>query len=135
MYVEPAPESSDSDDEGSLTLVMSEFKKQMEEIERASKAIDTQITNLYSRVKEESVDWMNEPLVPRPPLKAWLKAKGYPPHPTVEEFLDICYASAKTMDLESRVVCFHKDDAAALWNGQRRLTVFDIVGLIPTLFE
>ena len=125
---------SDSDDE-SVSSVMNELKAQMEKIEQASKCITSQVSNLYSRAKTETIDWLNEPLSPRPALKAWLKSRDLPMKPTVDEFLDICYSVAKSMDLESRVIIFHSADAAALWNGQRRLTVFDIVGLIPTLFE
>ena len=136
MFVEtpPSPES-DSDDSESLGDVMAEFKAQMEEIDRATKSISTQVTQLYARAKEETTDWLTEPLVPKPALKAWLKSRGLSSRISVEEFLDVCYSAAKTMDLESRVLTFSKADAAALWNGQRRLTVFDITALIPTLFE
>jgi hypothetical protein len=135
MFVEtPSPES-DSDDSESLGDVMAEFKAQMEEIDRATKSISTQVTQLYARAKEETTDWLTEPLVPKPALKAWLKSRGMSTRISVEEFLDVCYSAAKTMDLESRVLTFSKADAAALWNGQRRLTVFDITALIPTLFE
>jgi len=133
MFVE-TPES-DSDDSESLGDVMAEFKAQMEEIDRATKSISTQVIQLYARAKEETTDWLTEPLVPKPALKAWLKSRGLSSRISVEEFLDVCYSSAKTMDLESRVLTFSKADAAALWNGQRRLTVFDITALIPTLFE
>jgi hypothetical protein len=107
----------------------------MKEIEKASQLIDTQVTKLYSRAKEESADWLSESLRPKPALKAWLKSRGLPTNPTMEEFLDACYSAAKSMDLESRVITFHRADAAALWGGERRLTVFDLVGRIPTLFD
>jgi hypothetical protein len=126
---------SDSEDSESLGDVMSEFKAQMDEIDRTTKSIGTQITRLYARAKEETTDWLEEPLVPKPALKAWLKSRGLPSRISIEEFLDACYSAAKTMDLESRVLTFSKTDAAALWNGQRRLTVFDMISLIPTLFE
>lgn len=132
MFTEPEPES-DSDE--SITNVMDDFKKQMREIEMASKSIDAQVTQLYSRVKDESVDWLSESLTPKPALKAWLKSRGLPSRPNMDEFLDACYSVAKSMDLESRVIIFHAADAAALWGGQRRLTVFEMVALIPTLFE
>jgi len=136
MFVEtPQNPESDSDDSESLGDVMAEFKAQMEEIDRATKSISTQVTQLYARAKEETTDWLTEPLVPKPALKAWLKSRGLSTRISVEEFLDVCYSAAKTMDLESRVLTFSKADAAALWNGQRRLTVFDITALIPTLFE
>jgi hypothetical protein len=33
------------------------------------------------------------------------------------------------------MITFKKEDAAILWNGRRRLSVFDMVGLIPSLFK
>jgi hypothetical protein len=130
----PGYESARSDDDESLTTVMKEFKEQMDQIEKVSESISKQVTQLYARAKEETTDWLNEPLSPRPLLKEWLKERGLTIRPTMEEFLDACYASAKSMDLESRVLVFGKADAAALWNGQRRLTVFEIIGLLPGLF-
>jgi hypothetical protein len=134
MFTQPEPEDSSDSDE-SLSGVMDDFKKQMREIERASKSIDSQVTQLYTRAKEEAVDWLSESLTPKPALKAWLKSRGLPPRPNMDEFLDACYSAAKSMDLESRILIFHKADAVALWGGQRRLTVFEMVALIPTLFE
>ena len=130
----PGYESARSDDDESLTTVMKEFKEQMDQIETVSESIGKQVSHLYTRAKEETTDWLNEPLSPKPPLKEWLKERGLTIRPTMEEFLDACYASAKSMDLESRVLVFGKADAAALWNGQRRLTVFEIIGLLPGLF-
>ena len=130
----PGYESATSVDDESLTTVMKEFKEQMDQIEKVSESISKQVTQLYARAKEETTDWLNEPLSPRPLLKEWLKERGLTTRPTMEEFLDACYASAKSMDLESRVLVFGKADAAALWNGQRRLTVFEIIGLLPGLF-
>jgi predicted transcriptional regulator len=89
MFVEtPSPES-DSDDSESLGDVMAEFKAQMEEIDRATKSISTQVTQLYARAKEETTDWLTEPLVPKPALKAWLKSRGMSTRISVEEFLDV----------------------------------------------
>jgi len=140
MFVESLPKvdsesSSDSEDSDSLGNIMNDFKAQMEEIDRATKSISNQVINLYVRAKEETVDWLVEPLVPKPALKAWLKSRGLSPRISIEEFLDECYSAAKSMDLESRVLTFSKVDAVALWNGQQRLTVFDITNSIPTLFE
>jgi len=78
---------------------------------------------------------LDEPLIPKPRLREWLEANGHSNRISIDEFLDICYNTAKNMDLESRVLTFHTSDAVALWNGQRRLTVFDILAYIPTLFE
>ena len=131
MFVEP--ESESESDAESLSDVMSEFKDQMRQIEQAAQSIDAQVTSLYSRAKTEATDWLNEPLSPTPKLQAWLNGRTLPSNPTMEEFLDLCFEAATSMDLESRVLTFSKADAV-LWNGQRRLTIFDMIGLIPTLF-
>ena len=130
----PGYESATSDDDESLTAVMKEFKEQMDQIETVSESIGKQVSHLYTRAKEETTDWLNEPLSPKPPLKEWLRQRGLTTRPTMDDFLDACYAAAKSMDLESRVLVFGKTDAAALWNGQRRLTVFEIIALLPGLF-
>lgn len=135
MIVEPPGYESATSDEGdSLTSVMKGFREQMDQIEKVSESISKQVTQLYARAEEETTDWLNEPLSPRPPLKEWLRQRGLSTRPTMEDFLDACYAAAKSMDLESRVLVFGKADAAALWNGQRRLTVFEIIALLPGLF-
>ena len=127
--------SSESEGEDSLNAVMAEFKDSMAKIEAASNSINLQVTDLYARAKKESVDWLNEPLRPKPLVRAWLKERGLPTRISIDEFLEACYAAARTMDLESRMLTFGKTDAAALWGGQRRLSVFDIVARIPDLFE
>jgi len=113
---------------------MQEFKQQMAEIEASSGSLATQVTGLYARAKNASIDWLQEPLVPTPALRTWLKQHELPLNPTMDEFLDICFDTAKTMDLESRVLTFSRADAAVLWDGLRRPTVFDMIGLIPKLF-
>ena len=114
---------------------MDDVRTQMNEIERASQTITEQLSQLYSRAKEESTDWLTEPLIPKPALSAWLQERGLPNRISIDEFLNACYSSAKFMDLDSRVITFHKVDANAIWNGQRRMTVFDIISTIPRLFE
>jgi hypothetical protein len=130
-----ADSSSESSDDESLSLIVKDFAKNMENIEAVSKHIDSQILGLYARVKKESVDWLTESLKPTSNVKAWLRSRGLKTRPSIDEFLDACYDAAKTMDLNTRTLTFHKADAAILWNGQRVLTVFDIVARIPTLFE
>jgi len=127
--------SIESSDDMSITDVMDDVRTQMNEIERASQTITQQISQLYSRAKEETTDWLTEPLTAKPALSAWLHERGLPYRISIDDFLDACYKSAKFMDLESRVITFHKVDANALWNGQRRMTVFDLISMIPTLFE
>ena len=74
MFIES---QSDSDDSESLTDLMTTFKEQMKEIEEASKTIRTQVKDLYMRAKEETTDWLNEPLIPKPALKKWLQTCSY----------------------------------------------------------
>jgi hypothetical protein len=127
--------SSDSEDPESIFAVMKEFKEQMQQIDDVTKNIGAQVKRVYKRAKEETKDWLNEPLIPKPALQEWLKENELPLKPTVEEFLDACFSKAKSMDLESRTLVFRKPDAIALWDGQQRLTVFDIVTKLPSLFE
>jgi len=137
MFPEPSvADSSDSDDDGeSLKNLMSEFKKQMESLEQASEVITEQVTNLYARAKAETTDWLAEPLIPKPALKDWLVVHELPVRPTLEEFFEVCLDNAKSLDLESRMVVFHRDDAVALWRGKRRMTIFEVLALVPTLFH
>ena len=123
--------SMESDED--LSGIMAELKGQMEELHRASNEIHKDVVNLYRRAKQEDKD-LEAPLNPKPHVRDWLKKRGVTRHPTMSEFLDACYDAAMKIDLESRVITFHTEDAAILWNGQRRLTVFDMVSLLPGLF-
>jgi len=134
MFVEPTPDS-DSDDGESVSEVLNELKVQMAQIDNMAKSLDAHVTDLYKRAKVETVDWMKEPLKPRRHIQKWCALHGLSERPTIDEFTDACFAAAWATDLESRLLTFKKEDAAILWNGQRRITVFDMIRLIPTLFE
>ena len=121
--------SMESDEE--LSSIMAELKGQMEELHRASNEIHKDVVDLYKRAKQTDLE---ASLNPKPHVRDWLKKRGVTRHPTMSEFLDACYDAAKKIDLDSRVITFHAEDAAILWNGQRRLTVFDMVSLLPGLF-
>lgn len=124
------------DDGESLTDIMEDLKEQMTKIVEASTEVRGQVKSLFKRAKRELVEWMEEPMRPRTAaVKAWLAAHDLPPQPTLTEFLKACYAAATSLDLESRVITFNKKDAAALWDGEQRLTVFDLVARLPTVFE
>jgi len=138
MFISPTPLSSESDSESdgeSVSGVLQGLTEQMEKIDMMAKSLDTHVLALYQRAKVETVDWMKEPMKPRRHIQKWCALHGLPLRPTIDEFTDACLAAAWTTDLESRVLTFKKEDAATLWNGQRRLTVFDMIGRIPTLFE
>ena len=134
MIVNNAPPSSDSDDE-SVSDSLKELKENARQLDAVSKSLDVHIADLYHRIKLEDIDWMHEPMRPRPHIQKWCALHGLPVTPTIDEFTEKCFEAAKSMDLDSRVITFHKDDAAILWGGRRRLDVFDIVQRIPTLFE
>jgi hypothetical protein len=107
----------------------------MDQIDTITKSLDTHVLELYERAKIETVDWMKEPMKPRRHIQKWCALHELSSRPTIDEFTDACFKAAWSVDLESRVLTFKKEDAAILWNGQRRLTVFDMINLIPSLFE
>ena len=125
---------SDSDGE-SVTEVLKELTTQMEQIDTISKSLDSHVLALYQRAKVETVDWMKEPLLPRSHIQKWCALHGLSERPTIDEFTEACFAAAWSLDLESRMITFKKEDAAILWNGRRRLSVFDMISLIPSLFK
>lgn len=137
MIVAPPSQSdSESDTDGeSVSDVFKELKEQMAQIEQMAKALDTEVVSLYKRATAETVDWMNEPLQPRSHIVEWCADHGLPEKPTINEFTDACFAAAKSMDMESRIITFRSSDAAILWGGQRRVSVFEVVRRIPNLFE
>jgi len=136
MNTPPLESDSDPDSDGpSLSDVLSEFKQQMTQIESVTKNLDTHVIDLYRRAKYETVDWMQEPLKARAHIQKWCSLHGLPQNPTLDVFIDACFDAAVSIDLESRMITFKKDDAAILWNGRRRLSVFDIISAVPTLFE
>jgi hypothetical protein len=128
-------DDSSSDESESIVSAMAEFKEQMKKVDEITREVSTQVKRVCIRAKEETKDWLNEPLTPKPKLAAWLKENGLRARPTAEEFLDICFDKAKSLDLDSRIVTFRKSDAIALWDAQQQLTVFDIVSRFPSLFE
>ena len=130
----PSDSESDSATE-SIDTVLSELKAQMVQIETVSASLVTHVTGLFQRTKRETTDWMKEPLRPRAHIEAWCAEHGLPVTPTLDEFIDACFAAAKSMDLETRIATFKKEDADVLWKGRRRISVFEILSSIPTLFH
>lgn len=137
MFAEPKHDpSSESESDGeSVSDVLNELKMRMKEINNISKSIDSHIIDLYKRAKSETVDWMNEPLKPRSHIKKWCSLHGLSDNPTMDEFIEACLDAAWKTDLDSRMLTFKNEDAAILWNGTRRVTIFEIIRLVPTLFE
>ena len=125
---------SDSDQEG-LETILSDLRVQMEHIETNSNELTTHVVNLFQRAKRETVDWMQEPLRPKASIQAWCAEHGLSGAPTLQEFIDACFTAALFLDLETRIATFNKEDAEILWKGKRRITVFELISLVPTLFD
>jgi hypothetical protein len=124
---------SDSEDD-SIYDVMKDLKHQMQLIQEAAAAIDAQMIPLYERAKKETTAWMVEPLKPTPAVKAWCKAHSISETPTLDEFTDVCFRVAISLDYESRMATFRRADADALWQGQQRISIYDMIERIPALF-
>lgn len=125
--------SSDSDQEGAETI-LSDLKQQMATIEAVTEEVDRHLQSLFQRAKRETVEWMHEPLRPREHLRVWCVEHGLSDAPTLDEFIDTCFGAATFLDLETRVATFKKEDAEILWKGKRRISVFEIISSVPTLF-
>jgi hypothetical protein len=134
MMRQESDEDSVSDHE-SVDSIMDELKKQMMTIDSISTQIETHVTHLYCRSKVETTDWMHEPLRPKPHIAKWCGKHGLSYSPTLDEFTDACFKASKSIDLDTRTITFHKEDAAILWHGKRRITVFDMIAFVPSLFE
>jgi hypothetical protein len=124
---------SESDGETSEQL-LGAVKGGMTDIDALSRELETSITSLFYRVKCETTDWMTEPLNPRLAIGAWCAKHGLPANPSVDSFMDACFEVATSIDLETRMLTFSKEDAGILWSGRQRLSVFDIIASLPTLF-
>jgi hypothetical protein len=122
---------SDSDSEPTSDI-MSGLVEQMEELCHASEKIDGAILGLYARAKAETISWMHEPLKPTPIVAAWCK-KNRVEATTIDSISDAIFAVAQ-MDYESRMLTFRRQDADMLWKGQQRLSIYEVIARIPTLF-
>jgi len=127
----------DLDDTGeSLEAIIGELKAQMTTLDAACGEVRGQVKSLFRRARTEEVRWMDDPLVPRQGLKEWLERRGLKEDTlTLRAFLDAVFSAATSMDLETRVLTFAKKDANALWAGQTRLTIFDVIAALPQLFQ
>jgi hypothetical protein len=134
---EDSPPSLDLDDDSdteSVGDVMSGLITQMEQLVKASEKIDDAVLSLYQRAKAETVVWMQEPLRPNPAVKAWCYKHRLPETPTIDELSSAIFAAAQSLDYESRMLTFRKPDADMLWQGQQRLSIYEVIAKVPTLF-
>jgi hypothetical protein len=124
------------DTHAQLDTLMDQLKEQMAVIHRTSTHVRTQMKGLMKRAKKESIQWMDEPLQPKTAaVRSWVRKHGLPARPTLQEFLDASFASAESLDLETRMLTFSKADANSLWGGAQRLSVFDLLTRLPAVFE
>jgi hypothetical protein len=128
----------DSSDEEQRAAALHEtidtFKHQMHQIYMASKAAEEQVGRLALKAKEEAADVQVQPLRPRAATSAWLAERGAKADPSLADFMELCLDAAESQDLETRTITFSADDAAVLTGGQRRVTVFELLRLVPRLF-
>ena len=127
------PDESESEDE-SVGEVMSELVSQMQKICEASSAIDSKIIDLYARAKSETTVWMHEPLKPIASVRAWCAKHRLSERPTIDELSTAIFTAAQSLDYESRILTFRREDANALWGGQQRLSIYDVIAKVPALF-
>lgn len=118
-----------------LHAVIDTFKHQMHQIYVASQAAEQQVGRLLTRAKEETAPVVVEPLRPQPAVANWLRERGLPTDPSLEEFLGFCLDAAEAQDLDTRTILFRQADATVLTKGQRRVTVFEMLRLLPGLFQ
>ncbi len=130
--------SSETEDDGeheSLSELMEVLKVQASQLDTITRSLDKGILELFYRVKGETTDWMTEPLRPESKVLAWCRKNNLPDTPTIDAFIDECFEHATSIDLETRMLTFAKDDAVVLWNGQQRVSIFEIIASVPRLFR
>ena len=129
--------------------VVEDLKKQMLALNEAASSMGRQVRTLYERAEQaEAVSAAVAAAVAAAPtlksslkpktkkVAAWLEAHGVSAaEPTLDAFFDACLAAATTADFETRVLTFSKEDAVALFEGEQRLSVYDLLSRLPELFE
>ena len=128
-------ETEDDAEHESPSEVLEILKVQACQLDTITRSIDKGLLNLFYRVKCETTDWMTEPLRPESKILAWCRKNNLPDTPSVDIFIDACFANATSIDLETRMLTFAKEDAVALWNGQQRVSIFEIIASMPRLFK
>ena len=128
-------ETEDDAEHESLSEVLEVVKVQVSQIETITRSLDKGILDLFYRVKCETTDWMTEPLRPETKILAWCRKNNLPSTPSIDTFIEACFACATSIDLETRMLTFAKEDAVILWNGQQRLSIFEIIASVPRLFK
>jgi hypothetical protein len=128
-------ETEDDAEHESLTEVLETLKVQVSQLDMITRSLDKSVIDLFYRVKCETTNWMEEPLRPESRILAWCRKNNLPDTPTIEVFIEECFAHATSIDLETRMLTFTKEDAVVLWDGQQRVSIFDIIASLPRLFD
>jgi len=128
-------ETEDDAEHESPSEVLEILKVQVLQLDTITQSIDKGLLDLFYRVKCETTDWMTEPLRPESKILAWCRKNNLPDTPSADIFIDACFANATSIDLETRMLTFAKEDAVALWNGQQRVSIFEIIASMPKLFK
>ena len=128
-------ETEDDAEHESLSEVLETLKVQVSQLDVITRSLDNSILELFYRVKCETTNWMEEPLRPESKILGWCRKNNLPDTPTIDIFIEECFAHATSIDLETRMLTFTKEDAVVLWNGQQRVSIFDIIASVPRLFN
>lgn len=128
-------ETEDDIEYESPSELLEVLKVQVLQLDTITQSIDKGLLDLFYRVKCENTDWMTEPLRPETKILAWCRKNNLPDTPNVDTFIDACFANATSIDLETRMLTFTKEDAIALWNGEQRVSIFEIIASMPRLFK
>jgi hypothetical protein len=128
-------ETEDDAEHEPLSEVLEVVKVQVSQLDTITRNLEKGIHELFYRVKCETTDWMTEPLKPESKILAWCRKNNLPDTPSIDTFIDVCFAHATSIDLETRMLTFTKDDAVVLWNGQQRVSIFEIIASVPRLFK
>jgi len=128
-------ETEDDAEHDSLSEMVEVLKVQVSQLDTITRSIDKGLVDLFYRVKCETTDWMAEPLRPESSILAWCRKNKLSDTPNVDSFIDACFANATSIDLETRMLTFTKEDAVVLWNGEQRVSIFEIIASMPRLFK
>jgi hypothetical protein len=128
-------ESESEVEADSMKEIMGDLRVMAGQIDCISQGVGADLSRLLYRMKAETVTWMVEPLRPSHKIREWCTRHSLPANPTIDSFMDACFEAATSIDLETRMLTFSKEDAVVLWGGVQRLSIFDIVASIPTLFQ
>ena len=129
------PSDSEGEEGESMKEIMGEMVVQMSQVDCITRMIENDLNSLIYRMRCETVTWMTEPLMPSKKIEEWCNAHNLSQNLSIDSFMDACFEVATSIDLETRMLTFSKEDAGVLWGGRQRLSIFDLIASLPTLFN